>query len=277
MQAGGRILLPALSIGFEVYGIIMRLKIKIPFYGVCAFSLCVLYLLSNAYGMNVRVGNGRIFVNAEEKTLVSILESVSQKTGIIIKSNGTLSEKISVSIENVKVEDALKKLLYNRNYIFFYASDGKKQIKLAEVEIFDKKLNTLNALSISQEPEKKELTANIEQSQIDETMKRVKTHWFYQQLKDRKKIAKEIIIGSPDDPLLNDGALIISISRDSIFDKIGLETGDIIQNINGSKVYSKKDLILALSKKQSNGGDIRIERFNPDKEITYPIYIELNP
>ena len=72
------------------------------------------------------------------------------------------------------------------------------------------------------------------------------------------------------------GIQLTKVSENSIFSQIGIKTGDIISDINGTGIGSTRDLIGALRTAATGKMSIiRIERANQNGEMD-PIYVELN-
>jgi type II secretory pathway component PulC len=187
-----------------------------------------------------------------------------------------LSEKITLDFKNMDLEKGIVKLLTNRNYSMFYTKEDNNSYKPTKIIILEQ-MNT-HSTNNSSEPDTTILLGkNIVRSETNETLVKVRKKWFEDQTNNKQKITTDISAVNAVDEPEGRGALITFLSKNSLFEQIGLEKGDIILNIDSVEVNSEKEFINALLNRQNASQTIRIERFNPNKEITYPIYIELNP
>jgi hypothetical protein len=86
--------------------------------------------------------DGLLRVSVEKQKLEKVLDAIAKKTGIEIIFNVPADEELSVSFDYLPLEQALKKLLTRRNYVFVYgsaeggASITKRSSSLMKVLIF---------------------------------------------------------------------------------------------------------------------------------------------
>jgi general secretion pathway protein C len=107
-------------------------------------------------------------------------------------------------------------------------------------------------------------------------MRKYQRKWFKQAFADTKNLPQQIsteLTGDGHEPF---GFRIIRFAENSVFRKIGLNQGDIINDVNGEPVKTAQQLVQAVQALQSvskgNNYLIRIERLKNDHFID-PIYI----
>ena len=89
----------------------------------------------------VTIVNGRITAKLNEVPLPKILEAVARASGARIVLHGAIDETVSADIEDLDIEEGLKRLLRGRNAVFYYKSkiiepEDVSGWALSEVQIF---------------------------------------------------------------------------------------------------------------------------------------------
>lgn len=105
-------------------------------------------------------------------------------------------------------------------------------------------------------------------------MKKYQRKWFKKAFTDTKNLPKQISTEETGDGPDESGIRITMLAENSVFRKIGLNQGDIINDVNGQPVSTGPEFIEALSSASKGNHPIRIERLKKDRLID-PIYIEL--
>lgn len=216
--------------------------------------------------------SGIIDIQAEEVPLIDILKAISDKTGIILKSGDDLTNAVTIDLKAISVENCIHRLLAGRNYALIYkkTQDGKSvPIELRVVGSASLTNMTLSSSQISD--------ISTEAPAPDDHMRKYQRKWFKQAFADTKNLPKQISTEVTGDGHEQSGIRITRLAENSVFRQIGLNQGDIINDVNGEPVKTAQQFIQALQSvsKGNNHPIIRIERLKNDHSID-PIYIELN-
>lgn len=235
------------------------------------FTLSLLtYNITQASSLELDVRSSGIDIQAEEVSLIDILKVISDKTGIILKSGDDLTDPVTVNLKAVSVENCIHRLLAGRNYALIYKKtqdDRSVPIELRVVGSGALKNMTLNSLHISD--------IDTEPPASDDHMKKYQRKWFKQAFADTKNLPKQISTEFISDGHNQSGIRITRLAENSVFRKIGLNQGDIINDVNSEPVTTGPEFIEALRSAFNGNHLIRIERLKKDRLID-PIYIELN-
>ena len=235
------------------------------------FTLSLLtHNITQASSLKLDIRSSIIDIQAEQVPLIDILKAISDKTGIILKSDVDLTNAVTIDLKGLSVENCIHRLLAGRNYAVIYKKtqeDKSVPIELRVVGSGSLRNMTLTPSQISD--------IDTEPPEPDEHMRKYQRKWFKQAFSDTKNLPKQISTEPTDDGHEQSGIRITRLAENSAFQKIGLNQGDIINDVNGEPVSTCKEFIEALRSALNGNHLIRIERLKKDRLID-PIYIELN-
>ena len=236
------------------------------------FTLSFLtYNITQASSLKLDVRSSLIDIQAKQAPLIDILKTLSDKTGITVKSGDDLTDQVTVNLMAVSLENCIHRLLAGRNYALIYKKtqdDKSVPIELRVVGSGPLKNMTLSSSQISD--------IDTEPPAPYDHMRKHQRKWFKQAFADTKNLPKQISTEEIGDSHEQSGIRITRLGENSVFRKIGLNQGDIINDVNGEPVKTAQQFIQALqSASKGNINLIRIERLKKDRLID-PIYIELN-
>lgn len=238
----------------------------------CILTFCLIgYGIAESSSLHLKLQRSMIDIQAEEVPLIDILMALSDKTGMILKSSDDLTNAVTIDLKAVSVENCIHRLLAGRNYALIYKKtqdDKSVPIELRVVGSAPLRNMTLSSSQISD--------IDTGPSAPDDHMRKYQRKWFKQAFADTKNLPKQISTEPTGDGHEQAGIRITRLAENSAFQKIGLNQGDIINDVNGKPVKTAQQFIQALqSASKGNNHPIRIERLKNDRFID-PIYIELN-
>lgn len=222
--------------------------------------------LSFASHLIVTIKGSTLQVDADNVPLHKILEQISKKADIILKSSDPLNKKVTIKFQSGTIEKGLQRLLSNINHVIYYKASSSNQGVPTEINVFgSRQMRVIK-------PEANPL------SQPDEEQQYYKREWLEKSLEKPDKISTQIAAKKPDkkfDTLLPEtGIEITKVEQNSIFDIIGIHQGDIIADINGVSVNSTMQFVTGFLSVEKDINLIRIERINSEG-IVDPIYLYL--
>ena len=228
--------------------------------------LCIASETTRASSLNLSIRDSVINIQADKVPLINILRAVSDKTGLYIVSGDPMMESVSCVLKDITVEDSIKRLLKNRNYVITYKVNGDGVFAPSELMVFGNGLvKTLNTPG-----------SHVSQGPPEDPMRRYKKEWFKKEFEDGEKLLKQITTRAENKGSDARGILITRLAKGSSFQNIGLDEGDIIADVNGEPVQTTQEFIKALQKySEDEMTMVRIERFKKDGMID-PIYMELH-
>lgn len=241
---------------------------KPKIFDIACFSLILMLLVlmggETAWSipLEIKADHGLISIQAERVLLSDVLQAVASEAGLTIKSNDELADTVSLSIRNMPVEAAVRRLLANRNYVIQFKEAQDGHLIPISLHVFGQGSETVIQAEISPQP-------------THDHMKRVEKDWFKKIFADTDRRLKEISVKKDDTTPEALGLRITKIAEDSPFNMIGFKENDLIVDVNSQPVNTVEDLIKALKSAPGIQKDIRIERFNDDHQEG-PIYIELH-
>jgi len=223
-----------------------------------------------ASSLNLDVKDSLMDLKAEDVPLADILKAISEKAGLSINvSDDTMMEPISCEFKGISVEKVIQQLLKDKNYAIFYAETGNHQ--LLPVEVWIVSGNNFQSSLMPSPPGNPLITAPAYNHS-----KEYSKEWFKKEFEDEDRLFKLISASATKEHPDGRGITITSVSKDSLFQEIGLQAGDIIYNVNGMTIYTLEDFLLVLKsvswKEQSN---LTIGLRSLDNS-THPIYISLH-
>ncbi len=222
--------------------------------------------------LNCEINNSLINLTVENMPLNNILESISAKTGLILKTNNHATELITCHFSGTTLAEILEKLLVNWNYALFYKNNSQGSSQPDILWIIKRNLHRPNLNIAKNKPYIK--TENITEVQQDNQLT-----FPQEDITEIFADRQNIIGGLTVEKFISDeqitGVEITRLSSGSPLRDFDLQEEDIIFDINGQPVTNAKELVQALA--DSTDGRmsvIRIERQH-NNEID-PIYIELH-
>ena len=228
--------------------------------------------------------DGKMTVRANGDRLEDVLNALEKNTGLVVKARPAMDDLVSCDLSTVSLEDVLKKLLAAYNYALFQRKGASSLDSRREylLWVYDKKLGgeaaTLPVKPVAWPPA---VMQSAESPNDGEYAAPVL------QLLPRKDYANEF--SKMDDVLQKadleealettpgtGGILVGAMEANSSLSGIGLATGDVIRDINGTPIRSVEDFLAAM-KPEALGERtaLRIARYRDDKTFA-PIYITLH-
>ena len=264
---------------------------------------------AQAASLKLKIQNDRVYLRADQVSLISVLKAIAEKADIYLESGDPLTKPISLELNDVPIEDSVRRLLAKQNYTLIFKKIGDTRFLLTEIRILAPgtkektrprviprrvaRVDTATKLTAHPSPPPVEPTPQ----ELDESpFRRYEKDWFKQELENIDLISDEITMETSERPLLPEGAPVpdglslTSMPKDpsqpggmgikeivafSVFAQIGLKDGDVVRDVNGQMVETKEEFIKALQKASEDRQMIRIERTH-ENGMMNPIYIELN-
>jgi len=215
------------------------------------------------------VKDSGIDIQADKVPLIQILKILSEKTGLTLKTGDPLENSVSIELKSVSIEHCFQRLLANLNYAIIYRKIDKNEFVPLEVRVFGRgSLQKVDSVTLEHP------FAQGTPRPPTDPMKRYSPDWYEQQFGNPDKLLKEISVAARDEDSYKRGFRITKISPESVFHKIGLTEGDIIQDVDGRQVNTLKEFVERLQHAHEGKTTVRIERYNKSNMID-PIYIEL--
>jgi type II secretory pathway component PulC len=217
----------------------------------------VCYGIALASSLSLDVKNSLIDLKAEDVPLIDILKAISGKTGLLIKSGDTLTERVSCEFKEISLEKVIKQLLNKRSYAMGYREAGDNLFVPTEVWVVSGS----------------NFESTIQPSPPEDSIKSYQKDWFRQEFEDENRLLNQISANpssvGPNIPAI----LITKISENSSFQKIGLKEGDVIHDVNGKPISTVRDFIQILKTvSTAEEPNLMISLTRSDKS-TNPIYV----
>lgn len=111
---------------------------------VCLFAFFVsITTLSHAQSseqsFRIDYDNGLLTLSAEKADLTRLLTQIAQRAGIHVRFPKNLTRQITITLSDVSLKKALRRLLKGENYALLYSAPGKhKSSAISEVYILPK-------------------------------------------------------------------------------------------------------------------------------------------
>jgi hypothetical protein len=219
------------------------------------FHVC--YGIALASSLSLDVKNSLIDLKAEDVPLIDILKAISGKTGLLIKSGDTLTERVSCEFKEISLEKVIKQLLNKRSYAMGYREIGDNRFVPSEVWVVSGS----------------NFESTIQPSPPEDSIKSYQKDWFRQEFEDENRLLNQIS-ASPSSVGPNIPAILITkISENSPFQNIGLKEGDVIHDVNGKPISTVRDFIQILKTvSTAEEPNLMISLTRSDKS-TNPIYV----
>ncbi len=208
--------------------------------------------------LSLNVKDSMVELKAENVPLLDILKAISDQTGISMTLDESMTEPISIDFKAL-IEECFQRLLRNKNYAMIY-NDGKDgQRGLAEIYV----------ISSGSKVKYGGKSGSSEDSII-----RDKKDWFKREFGEGRALL-HLISATPSRGGSDvEGIEITMVPGNSPFHKIGLKEGDIVVDVNGTRVNTAHEFIQALRDAPNQQPNMRILRIRNDG-TTDPIYIDV--
>lgn len=255
-----------------------------------------------------------ISIHADSTPLDEILNEIAERAGISIVYYGSLGRNINITaeIDNVPIEKAFKRILKNSNLTFLYKKDPFDNVVISRISIFsgdgsDEKRN-FGSEHVSGPPSVKEtqpekLPYDTDKADIAITRKELPENksmdtqegisFTRNTRSEFMKINRDTIVSqietvpvslsigsagysSEVDSTESRGLQIISVADNSLLSDLGLQSGDVINNINGSEVSNNEQLADTIHKAITGPGSGMVLRIEVERnENLEPLYINM--
>lgn len=216
------------------------------------------YAFAEKSTLSLNVKDSIIELKAERIPLMDVLKAISDRTGISMIMDESMTDLVSIDFK-VPIEECFRELLRNRNYAMIYngRTDGYRE--LSEIYVISSK-NKVRYGGKSKSPE--------------DSIIRNKGDWFKREFGEGRTILHLVSATPSGESSERAGIEITMVSENSPFDKIGLEEGDVVVDVNGTPVSTVQELVQALQSAAKERPNIRIDRRRSDG-TTDPIYIDV--
>lgn len=226
------------------------------------FCLITLLFVSLGFAeeatLNLNVKGSTIELRAQNVPLLDILKAISDQTGISVIMDESMTEPISIDFK-VPIEECFQQLLKNRNYAMIYNDRTDGHIGLSEIYVISSK-SKVRYGGKSKSPE--------------DSIIRNKGDWFKREFGEGRALLHLISATPSNKSSDREGIEITMVIGNSPFDKIGLEEGDVVVDVNGTPVSTAQEFVQALQSAPKERPNIRIDRRRSDGR-TDPIYIDV--
>ncbi len=236
-----------------------------------------------ASSLKVHVRDTTIDIQADKVPLIEILQAISEKTGISLKADESLTEPVSLVLKGTSVEKCLRRLLAKRDYTLLFMKDDQNRVVPVELRVVGGQTSEGGAKGARRAPRQppkvkratsRPTTMRVTPSPPEDPMKKFGKAWYERAVRDTKRLSRQVAANSAEGDSDVSGLRITRVSRGSIFHKVGLRAGDIIHDVNGQPVESVEEFIEVLQSAPEEQPMIRIERLRKNGQM-HPIYIEL--
>ncbi len=233
--------------------------------GLIIFFSCLIALAAAHYAfaekstLSLNLKDSMIELKAEKVPLLDILSAISDRTGISMILDESMTEPISIDFR-VSIEECFQRLLKNKNYAMIY-NDG-----------IDGHRGLLEIYVISSGSKVK---YGRKSGSPEDSIVRDNKDWFNRQFGEGRALFHLISATPSRGDYDRAGIEITMVPGNSPFHKIGLEEGDVVVDVNGTRVNTVQEFIQALQSTAKERPNIRIDRRRSDG-TTDPIYIDVN-
>jgi hypothetical protein len=264
----------------------------------------------------IKIEDQKVTLQARAVALNDILLDLANKAHISLSFFGSCNDVVTMEFADMPLERAFKKLLTGYSCTFGYderiGADGKSLIALSQVFVFSKDASPKNVNLGNQDrasaqpsvesikPRPPDVSSPVPlQAQNSQAAMETKAEddGF---IKADREIVRNLEpmtlltqfdavprqvnlspggaaeIGEKDTAIELAGIEIVRVSRKSLFEQIGLKTGDLIRNVNGRQINRPEQVVEAIqrvARGPGNGLVIRIEIQRGDN--VEPIYVKM--
>jgi hypothetical protein len=225
----------------------------------CLIALPVtLYAFAEKSTLSLNVKDSIIELKAENIPLVDILKAISDRTGISMILDESMTEPVSIDFK-VSIEECFHRLLKTKNFAMIYNDRIDGQRGLSEIYV----------ISLGSKVRYGGRSNSPEDSIIRDAK-----DWFKREFGEGRALLHLISATPSSGSSDSAGIEITMMPGNSPFHKIGLEEGDVVVDVNGQSVSTVQEFIQALQAALKERPNIRIDRRRSDNTID-PIYIDV--
>lgn len=124
--------------------------------------------------LKVQFRDNRLNLSAVDADIQSILLRISEETGIFVRFPQALKKKMSLTLSNIKLEKALKRLLKGLNYATVYSiSNDTNTIQVSKVYIFEAYKETAQSRRLARIQRRNQSRINRYEKQIASIKRRL--------------------------------------------------------------------------------------------------------
>ncbi|WP_020585326.1 site-2 protease family protein [Desulfobacter curvatus] len=267
---------------------------------------------SSALRQQIIVKNDVLSMDVQNIGLDTILSRVADQTDIRILFYGLPTQKITMQLDSMPLEEALKRVLKNSSVSFLYSEkknkSGKSQVVLNEIIIISEKkgaeivysksadddagsLNSPPAPPTEREgaPAEEETASedNVKDTEriygdgvfvklTPETSRNITVQEIFSSSNTITTALNSTISQKIKTPVDQIGVKIHTVEQGSALETLGLQPDDVIRQINGEAASDASKAESIIRETIVNKADTTIKIEVERDEIIEPIYIELN-
>lgn len=219
--------------------------------------------------LRVNTNDSTIDIHVDKVPIIKILAEVSQEASIPVYADESVTELATLTLQGVSLEEFFKKLLANHEYSLTFTKTETGNFAVSEVYIVDgqgAKTSTLKNIPSSSPPDDHKLTF-FTYTKDDLT----------KDLGSFSDLAKMMTVEKVQGEQGEAGIKVKTILKGSFINRIGVKNGDIIKDINGRSITSKRHFYEAIKSVAFAGASystLKIDRIT-DQNLIEPIYINI--
>ena len=235
-------------------------------------------LTASATGQLQVTRNGdAIDLSAYDVPLNQILQVLARTTGISIDIEGSMEEKVTLEVSGATLDQVLQRLLTNCNYSVVYRRETAGQSAAVEIRMLSARTQyEKNSCSAETATGQENRSGDASSQDIFRTYRR---EALIQALSDESSLGAKMAATPVSGKSLNrnHGIRIDFVNPDSVFNRLGMKTGDRVNNVNRRQVRSVEEIVDSLRACLKEGmATIRIERILKDGRYD-PLYLKIDP
>lgn len=188
----------------------MKKYIHIFFLSWLVISCHVWPGIAQASFMSLNVKDSLIQLKAEDTPLIDVLKAISEKTGLSIKFDNTMEERISCEFKGISLESVIRQLLNKRSYALAYRTTENNRFVPSELWIVSE--NSYQSL--------------MAPPLLEDNIKSYQKDWFKQALEDGGELQNMITIAPLTEKREHPGVSAAKVSEDPSFQKLDLKKDD---------------------------------------------------
>lgn len=223
--------------------------------------------VSHAARIEVNAGTQGFKIIAEEAPLMDVLNELSRQARFSLVTEHAPGDTVTLNIAASSIEDCIRQLVQNKNYAMYYEKLKDGSVTLTEVRLFENNANGPPSPPAPMQP------PQDGQLHFDPAV-------YRDAFSNKAALAKQFEAKTPVSPKNEHppglgGIQVTHVALDSIFGKIGISKGDILHNVNGKSISTKKAFINSIQWSPEDPSMIRIERTTESGQIA-PIYLYID-
>ena len=88
-----------------------------------------------ASSLSVNMRGSLIDLRAEQAPLIEILKAISEKAGIALYADDSMTDPVSLELNGVSLEKCLRRLLTHQNYTLLFEKDDRGSVVPVEIRV----------------------------------------------------------------------------------------------------------------------------------------------